>query len=470
MIADRTRTRRRIDRLAIGTLPLAALALAGCDLAPHYARPASPIPAALPSGGVYPTATDQPPGLAWNTLILDERLRPLIVRALADNRDLRQTVANVAAARAQYRGQRSALFPTLDTGASANVTGGRRNTINSYSADVGFSAFQIDLFGRQRNLTRAAFEQYLATDAGARSVRITLVGDIANAWITYAADMDRLAVARDTTASASRSLAITSELDRAGLVSKLDVNEAQTVLSQAEADVEAYSTQVAQDRNALQLLVGSPIEDAALPASLAEIDRAIAVPPAGLSSTILVQRPDVIEAEHQLKAANANIGAARAAFLPTITLTSALGFASTALSSLFTGGAFGWSVSPSATLPIFGGTNVANLAYARAQQDFYLAGYERAIQAAFRDVSDALARRGTIDRQRIAQRRLVEASQQSVTLSTAQYRAGISSYLNTLTAQRQLYAARQSEVSTVLADLSNRVALYTAIGSDDPRR
>jgi multidrug efflux system outer membrane protein len=456
---------------ALLALPL--LALAGCDLAPRYGRPGAPIPLALPSGGTYPAATDQAPGLVWKTLVSDERLRGLVVRALADNRDLRQAVADVASARAQYRAQRSALLPTIGPTTSASLTRGRSsggNNFDTYSATAGFSSFTIDLFGRQRNLTRAAFEQYLASDAGARSARITLVAELATAWVTYAGDLDLLAVAKDTAASAGRTLELTRELDRAGLIGKLDVNEAETVQAQAEADVENYTTQVAKDRNALQLLVGSPVEDATLPLSLAEIDRAIAVPPAGLSSEILLQRPDVLEAEHQLKGANANIGAARAAFLPNITLTSALGFASTALSSLFTGGAFGWSVAPSATMAIFGGPNGANLAYANAQRDYYLAGYEKAIQSAFRDVSDALARRGTIDRQRAAQARLVQASQQSLTLSTAQYKAGVASYLTTLTAQRQLYSARQSEVATVLADLTNRVDLYSAIGSDDPAK
>lgn len=276
-------------------------------------------------------------------------------------------------------------------------------------------------------------------------------------------------MADDTAKSAGRSLELTRELDRAGLIGKLDVNQAETVEAQAAADVQNYTTQVAQDKNALQLLVGSPIDEAGLPRSLAEVEPTIAIPPAGLSSAVLLQRPDVLQAEHQLQGANANIGAARAAFLPTITLTSALGFASTALSSLFTGGAFGWTVAPSATLPIFGGTNQGNLAYAKAQRDYYLAGYEKAIQTAFRDVSDALARRGTIDRQRAAQRRLVRASEQSLTLSTAQYRAGIASYINTLTSQRTLYSARQGEVAVILADLSNRAALYSAIGADDPR-
>jgi multidrug efflux system outer membrane protein len=454
-------------------LPLLALGLSGCDLAPHYVRPASPVPPALPSGGTYPVAADQAAGMAWKTLITDERLRGLVTRALADNRDLRQAVANVASARGQYRTQRSAILPTIGPSGSASLTRGRdanAGNFDSYSATVGFSSFEIDLFGRLRNLSKAAFETYLASDAGARSARITLVAELTTAWITYASDLDLLNVAKDTATSAARSVELTRELDRAGLISKLDVAQAETVEEQARSDVERYTTQVAQDRNAIQLLVGSPVDDGFLPRSLVEIDTAIAVPPAGLSSEILVQRPDVLQAEHQLLSANANIGAARAAYLPRITLTSAFGFASTALSSLFTGGAFGWSGSPSATMPIFGGPNGGNLAYAKAQRDYYLAGYEKAIQSAFRDVSDALARRGTIDRQRAAQRRLVQASQQSLTLSTAQYRAGITAYLTTLTSQRQLYTARQGEVATVLADLTNRVDLYSAVGADDPAR
>jgi len=451
---------------ALTALPLL---LAGCDLAPHYNRPAAPVPPRWPEGGVYPAAVDQAPGMAWRTLITDDRLRTLVVRALADNRDLRATVASVASARAQYRVQRSALLPTVAASGNASINGGRGAAdVNNYSATIGFSAFEVDLFGRQRNLSRAAFEQYLATDAGARAARITLVAETANAWATYAADSDLLAIARDTAATARRALDLNQELDRAGLVSKLDVRQAETVLAQANSDIESYTTQVAQDRNAIELLVGGPVADDLLPASLSEIDSRYAVAPAGIASSVLLQRPDVLEAEHQLKAANANIGAARAAFFPTISLTTALGAASTALSELFTGGAFGWSVAPSATLPIFGGSRGGNLAYAKAQRDYYLASYEGAIQSAFRDVADALARRGTIDRQRASQRELVVASERTLTLANAQYRAGIAGYLDTLTAQRSLYAARQSEVATILTDLTNRVALYSALGADNP--
>ena len=445
--------------------------LAGCDFAPHYVRSTAPIPSTWPSGAAYAPDAAASAGLAWRTLVRDERLRSVITSALTNNRDLRAAVANIAAASAQYRVQRSALFPTVTADTSASLNGGRGAAdINSYNANLGFSAFEVDLFGRLRDLSRAAFEQYLATDSGARSTRITLVGEIANAWVTIAADQDLLLVARNTAASATRTLQLTNELDRAGLISKLDVREAETLVAQAQSDIESYTTQVAQDRNALDLLVGAPVEQALLPRSLTETDDALAVAPAGLSSTILLERPDVLEAEHQLKAANAEIGAARAAFFPTISLTTAVGLASTALTNLFTGGALGWSVAPSASLPLLGGATKGNLAYARAQRDYYLAIYERTVQTAFRDVANALARRGTINQQRAAQRRLVVASEQSVTLATAQYRAGIASYLNTLTAQRTLYSSQQSEIATILADLGNRAALYTAIGADDPAR
>ena len=455
-------------RQPLTAILVGALLLGGCNLAPAYQRPAEIVPPQWPQGPAYPAAADVAAGLTWRTLVADERLRTIVSRALTDNRDLRATVANVEAARAQYRIQRSTLLPTVTGQSGAQLNGGRPGDFNSYSANVGFSAFEIDLFGRQRNLRREAFERYLATAEGARSTRITLVAETANAWVTYAADNDLLAVARDTVASASRALQITNELDSAGLISKLDVREAETVLAQAQSDVESSITRLAQDKNALELLAGGSIDVALLPRSLVEIDPTLAVPPAGLASAVLLARPDVVSAEHQLKAANADIGAARAAFFPTISLTAALGLASTALSNLFTGGALGWTVQPGASIPIFGGPVRGNLAYSRAQREVYLNDYERAVQQAFRDVADALARRGTIGAQRAAQRRLVVANQQTLLLASAQYRAGIASFLNTLTAQRSLYVARQNEIITIQADLSNRLTLYSAIGADDP--
>ncbi|UAK25070.1 efflux transporter outer membrane subunit [Sphingomonas nostoxanthinifaciens] len=458
-------------RSALLSLPLLAL-VAGCDLAPAYKQPHPATPSQWPTGEAYPAATDQPAGLPWRTMIADTHMRAVIERALAANQNLAATVANVAAARAQYRVQRSAQLPTLTGDAGATLARGitqSQTDTSSYNVNAGISSFEIDLFGRLKNLTRQAFEQYLATEAGMRSARITLIAETANAYLTLASDRDLLTIARDTVASGNRSLELTRTLFNAGLAAASDVSNAETIVAQAQSDAAQYTTYVAQDRNALELLVGGPVQDEDLPQSLATLDPAIAITPAGLSSTVLLQRPDVLQAEHQLKGANASIGAARAAFFPTITLTSALGVASTALSSLFTGGALSFTAAPQASLPILGGTNRGNLAYAKAERDYYLATYRYTVQTAFREVADGLARRGTIDRQRAAQARLVAASATSYRLADAQYRVGTDTYLNALTAQRTLYSARQSQVATVLTDLQNRISLYEYIGSDAGR-
>jgi multidrug efflux system outer membrane protein len=442
-------------------------ALAACNLAPTYVRPVAPVPPAWPSGAAYP-ATDagQKAGLPWTTLIGDERLRTIIQRALANNRDLRVTLANVLAARAQYRIQRAAQLPTVtaDAGASFARHNGERQ--DSYSADVGFSAFEIDLFGRLRNLSEAALQSYLATQEGARSARIALVAETASAYATLAADQQLLAVSRDTLASAQRTLTLTRSLNGVGLSGKLDVHQAETIVEQARSDVASAVTQVAQDRNAIDLLAGVPIEDALLPVSLSALIGSTAQAPAGMSSDVLLQRPDVLEAEHRLQSANADIGAARAAMFPRISLTAAIGVASSALSSLFSGGAFSWNAAPSASLPIFGGGVRGNIEYSKAQRDAAVAAYEGAIQSAFREVSDALARAGTISDQQRAQRALVLSNEQAYALSEQRYRAGIDPFLTTLVNQRSLYSARRSAIGTDLALMQNRIALYRAIGAD----
>lgn len=445
-----------------------ALLLSGCSLAPTYVRPQAPVPAQWPAGAAYP-ATDgaEVAGMTWESLIADEKLRAVIAQMLSNNRDLRASIANVAAARAQYRGQRSTLFPTVAASGSAAITGGENGGKDSYSADVGISAFEIDLFGRLRNQTSAQFENYLSTQSGMRATRLSLVQETALAYATLAADRDLLAIARDTQASAGRSVELNQSLLDAGLGNAVDLESAKTLLAQAQSDLASMTTQVAQDRNALNLLVGAPVGEALLPGSLAEIDKGVGLPPSGLSSTVLLQRPDVVEAEHALKSANYSIGAARAAFFPTISLTAAFGVASTALSDLFRDGASGWSATPSASLPLIGGTRGADLDYAKAQRDQYAALYEKAVQSAFRDVADALARRGTVADQRAAQGRLVQAAQRSLSLAEERYRAGTLAFINVLTAQRTLYAARQTEVSAALADIGNRFALYAAIGADD---
>jgi multidrug efflux system outer membrane protein len=442
-------------------------ALSACNMAPHYVRPAPPVPAGFPSGPAYaPVVATEKPGLPWTALVTDPRLRTVIERALANNRDLRAALANVEAARAQYQVQRAAQLPAVTGEAAATLSRRNDDRQNSYSADIGFSAFEIDLFGRVKNLTRSALESYLATEEGARAARITLIAETATAYATLAADQELLVLSRQTLTSAERTLALVQSLNGAGLTGKLDVHQAETTVEQARSDIAANVTQVAQDRNALDLLAGAPVEDALLPRSLEALTGGIAKTPAGLSSDVLLQRPDVLQAEHQLKAANADIGAARAAMFPKISLTAAIGVASSALSSLFTNGGFAWSAAPSASMPVFGGGARGNLDYSKAQRDISLAQYERAIQTAFQEVSDALAREGTIDDQQAAQQRLVLASQRSYALADERYRAGIDTFLNSLTSQRSLYNARQSAIATSLTLIRNRILLYRVIGAD----
>ena len=442
-------------------------ALAACNLAPTYERPVAPVPPAWPSGASYPAPVSaNKAGLPWTALVGDQRLRTIIDRALTNNRDLRVTLSNLLAARAQYRIQRAAQLPTVTADTSATFSRRNDQRQDSYSADIGFSAFEIDLFGRLRNLSESALQSYLATQEGARAARIALVAETASAYAVLAADQQLLGVARGTLASAERTLALTRSLNGVGLSGKLDVHQAETVVEQARSDVAASVTQVAQDRNALDLLAGSPVEDALLPLSLSSLIGSTAQVPAGTSSDVLLRRPDVLQAEHQLQAANADIGAARAAMFPRISLTSAIGVASSALSSLFTGNAFTWSAAPSASLPIFGGGVRANVEFSKAQQQAAVASYEDAIQTAFREVADALARAGTIGEQRRAQRALVIANESAYALSEQRYRAGIDPFLTTLVSQRSLYLARRSAIATDLELLQNRITLYRVIGAD----
>lgn len=467
-----------MSRLATIMMLCGATALSACDLAPKYVRAiGDSVPRQWPSGAAYAPAATGKAGMTWRALATDAKLRGVIERALANNQDLAAAVANVASARAQYRVQRAAQLPTLTAEAGATIdrtlsggdTAATTGTASStlFSGNVGISGFELDLFGRLKNLSRASFQSYLATESGARTTRFTVVAETATAYLTLASDTDLLMVARDQVRSSETTVRLNTELHDVGLVSGSDIADAQTVLAQARSDVESYTTQVAQDRNALELLVGARVEDALLPRSLDDLDAGIGAVPAGLSSAVLLDRPDVVEAEHQLQGANANVGAARAAFFPTITLTSALGLASTALTGLFGKATTTWSATPSASLPILGGANRGNLDYARAQVDYYLATYRKAAQTAYRDVADGLARRGTIARQRAAQTELVAAARKSYAISEARYRQGTDNFLTALVAQRTLYTARKTAIGVQLEDLTNRVTLYQAIGSDD---
>jgi len=468
---------------------LALTALTGCTLEPHYVRPAPAVPASFPQGDAYLRQSEATlPSVSYRDIFRDPRLQAIVQQALANNQDLRQALANIQSARALYRVQRADIFPAIDasagttlrkspdngtstsgqTGGNGNASGGNNGGhTTSYELQAGTTSWEIDLFGRLRSLTHSAFDQYLASNAAARATRLTLVSDIANAWLKLGADRSLLLIAQDTQKSAQTSVDITQKRLDGGVAARTDLRQAQTVLATAQADTARQQTLVAQDINALQLLVGAPVADQQLPATIEDADGQLSELPAGLDSSVLLRRPDVVEAEYQLRAANARIGAARAAFFPRVALTAVAGLASGGLSSLFTGGAFNWTVAPSATLPIFDfGANAGNLAYSKAQRDADLAAYQKAIQTAFRETADALARRGTIDAEVQADQLNVTAAQDTLTLDNARYQQGIDPYLNTLVAQRDFYAARQTMVNIRLTRAQNLVTLYQVLGGD----
>ena len=467
--------RRKSSALALACV---GATLAGCiDLAPTYHRPAQPTPATFPGAAASPS--NDRPLVGWRAFFADARLKSVIEQALADNRDLRVAVANIASARAVYHVQRAAQFPTITGGPSAtfaqipgnvatgtNVPGGA-GTYNEHVYDLtaGVSAYQLDLFGKVRNLTRAAQDQYFATQAARDAAQITLVSEVASDYLTLGADRAMLKIAQDTMTSGQASLTVIQGRFDAGVDSGLEVAQAKQVVEQARFDVARLTTQIAQDRDALDLVVGAPVADDLLPGGVVDEPAVLGALPSAVSSSVLQGRPDVLQAEDQLRAANANIGAARAAFFPSISLTGSGGLTSLALSSLFKGAAATWTFAPSVSQTIFdAGANQGNLDYAKAQRDLALANYEKAIQAAFRDVADALAQRATIDEQLSAQQALTNAANQDLTLSAARFDKGSDTYLNVLIARRTLYASQQTLVSARLARATNLVTLYTALG------
>ena len=473
-----------IRRLALA-LPLAVLA--GCNLTPPYATPRPAIASGWPVHDPQLIASEsQLSSLDYRSVFLDPRLRRIVAQSLTYNQDIRLAVANIAAARGLYRVQRSALLPTIaasgdasfrysgggngasssGTTSGAGGTNGREGTSASYSVDIGASAFEIDLFGRVRSLSSAALNTYLATESAARAARLTLVGDVASAWFTLAADRSLLAVARDTVVSAQKSERLTRLRLEGGVAPRTDLRQAQQVRATAQADLANLTAVVQQDRNALDLLAGSPVAEHDLPASIEEVEASAVPARAGLDSSILLRRPDVVEAEYRLRASNAQIGAARAAFFPRITLTGLAGLASSGLTSLISGSAFSAAITPAVSLPIFGGTNRGNLDYARAQREGALATYQRSLQGAFRDVADALARRETIDAQVAAQRDFEAAARDTAGLTDARYRGGIDNFLTSLDAQRSLYTARRALAQARLIRAQNVVSLYIALGGD----
>lgn len=456
-----------IKSIHTAAAPLAlAMILSGCmSLAPKYERPAAPVAASFPDAQGGAAANEAAANIAWQSFFADARLKQLIELALTNNRDLRVAILNIEQARAQYRIQRADRLPTVGLGISGNRTPGADDTINStYSGGLVVSAFELDLFGRVRNLSDAALARFLATEEARKATHISLIASVANAYLATLADDELLALTQKTLDARVESLKLIQLKYDNGAVSKLDLQQSLSLVDSARVTLAQLQRQRAQDLNLLTLLVGQPLPaDVAGGATLESTT--LKELPAGLPSDLLTVRPDIRAAEQQLIAANANIGAARANFFPRITLTGSAGSASSELSGLFKSGSFGWTFAPQLVLPIFDyGRNSANLGSAKAGRDIAVAQYEKSIQSAFREVADALAGQATYGEQLRAQRAVAEAETERFNLSDLRYRSGASSYLDLLDAQRSLFTAQQGAVQANLARLQNQVTLYRVLG------
>ncbi len=476
------RPTRLLRTLAATALPLAVLS--GCmNLAPSYTQPDAPVPAAWQSAGAVPASTTAaaPMNTGWRDFLVDERLRGIVELALANNRDLRVAALNIERANAQYGLVSAATLPSVagNTGASRTRTpgsvsaNGQSRIATQYSVNLGLTSYELDFFGRVRNLGESALQSYFQVEETRRSTQISLVASVATAWLQLAADQQRLQLARNTLASQQKSYDLIERSHALGAQSGLSLAQAQTTVESARGDVANFDALVEQDRNALALLVGTTPPAALLPpvdtpvtasAAAAPLTQLLA-PPAELPSSVLQQRPDVLAAEHALQASNADIGAARAAFYPRITLTGSAGTASNSLSGLFDSGSSAWNFAPSITLPIFNnGANRASLRVAEAQREIQLANYEKTLQTAFREVADALAARRTLGERLSAQQALLAATSRSFELSQALFRAGSGTYFSVLDAQRTQYAAQQTLITLQLTEQANRLTLYKVLG------
>ena len=442
------------------------LLLAGCSMAPDYQRPE------VPQGASWQVSSDAKTNLGWQQQFSDPTLQSLIRSALENNRDLRLAALNVQSYEAQYRIQRAAQLPTLAVGASSsrqqtsgdlNGTGAEQIS-SQHSAEVGITAYELDLFGRVQSLKDQALETYLAQIETQRSTQISLVSSVASAYLTLVADQELLTLSQSTLDTEQESYQLTQKKFELGAASDMELAQSRTTLESARVSTAQYQRQVHQDRNALTLLLGTSLPSSLnLPTTLAEVN--FAPIPVGAPSSLLQQRPDILAAEHSLKAANANIGAARAAFFPTITLTATAGTASNELGHLFDGGTGTWSFIPQLNLPLFGGgKRVAGLGVAEVSEKQAVATYEKSIQTAFKEVADTLGTQEYYQQQWEAQQELVKANQRYFELAEHRYAQGVDSYLTRLDAQRSLFSAQQALVSTRLAQLSNQISLFKAVG------
>lgn len=457
------------------SLAVTAFILGGCSLIPEYNQPKAPVAAQYPQGPAYSPTESANVAAAeqgWRQFFHDPALQQLIQTALVNNRDLRVAALNIDAYRAQYRIQRADLFPAVSADGSgsrqrvpADVSqSGKAGITSQYSATVGVSAYELDLFGRVRSLSEQALETYFSSEEARRSTQISLVANVANAYLTWQADKEQLELTEDTLDAFEQSFKLTSRSNEVGVASALDLAQSRTSVESARVKLAQYQRLVAQDLNNLTLLLGTGLP-ADLPAAQPLSADLLTPLPAGLPSELLQRRPDILQAEHQLKAANANIGAARAAFFPSISLTANAGTLSPDLSGLFNGGSGTWLFKPSISLPIFNaGSLRASLDYSKIQKDIGVANYEKAIQTAFQEVSDGLAARKTYSEQLQAQRDFVNANQDYYRLAERRYRIGIDSNLTFLDAQRSLFSAQQSLISDRLSQLTSEVNLYKALG------
>jgi multidrug efflux system outer membrane protein len=450
----------------------------GCSLAPDYTRPEAPVSTEWPAGPAYKeirteTLAPQAQDMEWQAFFTDQRMRKVIRTALSHNRDLRLAALNVQRARALYGIQEAELFPSFNaTGsgirqripADLSMTG--KETISSqYSVNFGITAWEIDFFGRIRNLKDRALEEFLATEQARRSAQISIVSAVAGAYLNLAAARDHLRMAESTLRTQKEAFKLIRRRYEIGLVSELDVHRARIQVETARGDLARFTQQAAQAENALNLLVGSPapVPEELLPPGLTDIPSTADISP-GIPSGVLLRRPDILAAEHRLKGAYANIGAARAAFFPRISLTTTVGTASRELTGLFKAHSAVWSFAPQIVLPIFDARLWSAHRVTKVDREIALTRYEKAIQTAFREVADALAVQGTVDAQMAAQESLVSTLAETHRLSTVRYNKGIDSYLGVLDAQRSLYAAEQGLISIRLARAANQVRLFAVLG------
>jgi multidrug efflux system outer membrane protein len=451
----------------------AALLVAGCSLAPRYERPPAPVDAAWPAVPSGDPAGAAAADLGWRDVFADERLQALVALALENNRDLRVAALTVELTRAQYRIQRAERLPAVAASASATrqyaggdlTASGDGETTTRYTVGLGATAFELDLFGRVRSLSAAALEQYLATEEARRSAQLSLVAEVAFQHLAARALDEQVALATRTLEAVESSDRLTRRTFEAGRASELDLRSSEAQVHTARFNLASATQQRARAEHALVLLVGQPLPEGLPPPRPLDAQAVLAEVPPGLPSGVLQRRPDVLAAEHALRAANASIGAARAAFFPSISLTAFGGTSSAELSGLFAAGSGTWLFTPQISVPLFtGGALRASLDAAQVRKSIQVAQYERAIQAAFREVADALAARGPLDEQLEAQRARVEAERRRFDLSELRYRKGVDGYLGVLTAQRDLYAAQQLLIQARLARLANLVDLYRALG------